>query len=156
MGEFRKANTGGRRNEKPLTEEQKKQAKDYAVSLGMPEDGIYFLEHTRTSYGPETDVLIIGTDVLPLEKRVKVPNSNISWKGALAHELTGHREAELKGLTQPEELLEEVQASIRAARFAEGLSDGERRDLVKDAVDRLRKAGETLRRVKNGLNIDRR
>jgi len=30
------ADTGGRRNEKPLTDEQFSQAKDYAVTLGVP------------------------------------------------------------------------------------------------------------------------
>jgi hypothetical protein len=37
VGDFRQVSTDGRRNEKPLTDEQKKQIKIYAVSLGMPE-----------------------------------------------------------------------------------------------------------------------
>jgi len=50
MNDFRKANTGGRRNEKPLTEEQKKQAEDYAVSLGMPVERIKYSSYSDTGY----------------------------------------------------------------------------------------------------------
>jgi len=52
--------------------------------------------------------------------------------------------------------LNEAQASIRAARFAKGLSNGERLDLVRDAVTRLKKAGISLKSVKNQLFINER
>jgi hypothetical protein len=156
MDDFRPANTGGRRNEKSLTEEQKEQAKTYAVSLGMPEDRIFFLEHENTAYGMNEDILLIGTDVLPLNKISKNPNDNISLKGTIAHEIIGHRDARLKGITQNDNALEEAQASIRAARFAPDLSKKEQMDLLKDAMCRLRDAEMKLRNVKNKLHINKR
>lgn len=38
-----KVNTGGRRNEVPLTEQQFAEVKQYAVSLGMPRRGFIML-----------------------------------------------------------------------------------------------------------------
>lgn len=52
----------------------------------------------------------------------------------------GHREAALAGRTQAIDALEEAQASIRAARFAPGLSSTERVTLLRDGVSRLQTA----------------
>ncbi len=151
------ADTSGRRNEKPLTEEQFNQAKEYAVSLGMPPERIRYSDNSLTGYlGGRVDSLIIGTDVVPLGQRSKNPNNNVSIKGTIAHEMVGHREASLKGFTKSVFAEEEAQASIRAARFAPGLSRGERIDLVKDAIKRLNDAGISLRSVKDNLFIKER
>jgi hypothetical protein len=130
VGDFIRVSTDGRRNEEPLTDGQKEEAKAYAVSLGMPEGRIFFSGNINTAYLPDLDALFIGTDVLPLRERGEDPNSNVSLKGAIAHEVVGHREADLQGRTQPDRLLEDVQASVRAARFAPDLSDIERCDLL--------------------------
>lgn len=156
MDTYNMADTGGLRNEEPLTEEQKKRVINYAVSLGIPEDSIGCSDYFETSYGPGSDILIIGTDVYPLKKRGKNPNSNVSWRGAIAHELIGHREAHLNGSTQSDKLLENVQASIRAARFTPGLEEFERCELLRDAIGRLHKRGAILRSIKHKLNIGRR
>jgi len=152
------ADTGGRRNEKPLTEEQFNQAKDYAVSLGMPSERIRSSDYSPTNYlGGVLDTLTIGTDVLPIGVRSKNPNDNISLKGGIAHEVVGHREADKKGRTISDSVpLNEAQASIRAARFASDLSDRERMDLIRDAITRLRKAGISVRSVKSQMFIDER
>jgi len=151
------ADTSGRRNEKPLTDAQFSQAKEYAVSLGMPPERIEYSDNSLTGYlGGLVDSLIIGTDAVPLGKRSKNPNDNVSIRGAIAHELVGHREASLNGFTKPIFEEEEAQASIRAARFAPGLSRGERIDLVRDAIKRLNKAGMSLRSIKDGLFIKER
>ncbi|MGN1105936.1 MAG: hypothetical protein ACI4RH_04735 [Huintestinicola sp.] len=148
-----KVNTGGRRNEVPLTEEQFAEVKQYAVSLGMPEERIYYVDYDCTGYGCSFDLLRIGTDVFPSSKRQKNANSNISMHGAIAHELIGHRKAALAGKTHPDEVLEEAQASIRAAKFTPGLSYPERITLYRDAVSRLKNNGIKLKDVKNDLYI---
>jgi len=156
MDDFRRANTGGLRNEVPLTEEQKAEAVGYAMFLGMPRDKINIVEHCFTGYAQNWDILTIGTDVLPLGKRTKNPNSNISLKGTIAHEIVGHRDAKCGGFTQTDGLLEEAQASIRAARFAPDLSRIERIDLLKDGIYRLNKRNIRIRSVKNKLHINER
>jgi hypothetical protein len=161
LGGFRRVNTDGQRNEIPLTDEQKEQAKVYAVSLGMPEDMIFFLDNFETGYGTTFDDLVIGTDVLPRHERSKYPNDNVSLKGTIAHEIIGHRDAAIGGFTHPVDDLEETQASIRAARFAPNLSRQERMDLLRDAISRLKpneKRPYTIRLldVKNQLRINER
>jgi hypothetical protein len=155
VGDFRRVDTDGRRNEEPLTEKQKGEAIAYAVALGMPVKNIDIVDG-ETGYLSGFDILAIGTDVLPLGEWSKNPNSNISLKGAIAHEIIGHREAAIKGLAQPIRLLEDVQASIRAARFAPDLSQQERTVLLKDALNRLRREKVRLRDVKNNLHINER
>jgi hypothetical protein len=157
--EFRQVqyvNTNGLRNEETLSQETIKELKDFAVKLGMPEDRIVYSDTNNTSYGEIWDFLVIGTDVLPLKNRTKNPNSNISAKGALGHEIIGHREARFKAKTQNIICLEEAQASIRAARFTPELTFNERADLIRDAVYRLNKNGYKIRDVKDILYINER
>jgi hypothetical protein len=74
-------------------------------------------------------------------------------RGATAHEVVGHRAAELAARTQTEEVLEEAQASIRAGRFAPGLTRAERFTLLRDAVTRLSENGYRIRDVRSQLWI---
>jgi hypothetical protein len=148
-----KVNTGGRRNEKSLTVGQISEVIQYAVSLGMPEERIYYVDYDCTAYGCAFDLLRIGTDVYPSTQHSHNPNSNISMHGAVAHEVIGHRMAALAGKTQDNEIIEEAQASIRAAIFTPDLSNSERITLYRDAVMRLRKGNIKLKDVKRNLYI---
>ena len=158
MSRHSRVATDGLRNEIPLTSFQIEEAVAYAKSLGMPEAAIRYSENMNTSYknlfGQET--LYIGTDVFPAsEFRSNQPaNSRISMRGALAHEIIGHRAAELAGKSQSLNVLEETQASIRAARFAPGLTQTERITLLRDAVTRLRREEIRVREVRGKLWID--
>ena len=145
--------TNGKRNEDDLTPKQISDVIDYAVRLGMPKDRIYYVDYDHTAYGHYYDLLRIGTDVYPLDIRTRNPNDNISYMGAIAHELVGHREAAIKGKTNSNPLIEEVQASIRAARFAPELSQSDRCDLIRDALSRLKKEGLKICDVKDSLFI---
>ena len=148
-----RVSTGGRRNERNLTEDEISKAEEYAVSLGMPAERIYYVDYDFTAYGASFDLLRIGTDVYPSEDRNNVPNSKISMHGAIAHEIIGHRNAALAGRTQTNDILEEAQASIRAAKFTPDLSSSERITLYRDALARLRNNNINLKDVKHTLYI---
>lgn len=149
-----KVNTGGRRNELPLSEEQISEIKSYAVSLGMPEQRIYYVDYDCTGYGASFDLLRIGTDVYPSREYNRGnANSNVSMHGAIAHEIIGHRMAALAGKSQDNEVLEEAQASIRAAKFTPSLDKSERIILYRDAITRLRNNNIKLKDIKNKLHI---
>ena len=148
-----KVNTGGRRNEIPLTDNQFAEVKQYAISLGMPEERIYYVDYDCTGYGCSFDLLRIGTDVFPSKQHQKNANSNISMHGAVAHEIIGHRKAALAEKTHPNEILEEAQASIRAAKFTPDLNDTERITLYRDAITRLKNNDIKLKDIKNDLYI---
>ena len=152
--------TGGLRNEVPLTIQQVLAVEEYAQILGLNSAKIVHLDWMHTAYSSEFDELVIGTDVMP-SPSPSTANSGISMKATLAHEIVGHRDAALRGWTQPKDYilpgftLEEVQASIRGARFAPDLSFHERVQLLKDAIERLQNRIH-IRTVTNKLHITER
>ena len=77
-------------------------------------------------------------------------------KASIAHEIVGHYESWLRGTVQQDRVLDEVQASIRAARFAEALTDEERDALMQDAFFRLKKAGLSFEEIQHQLDIEER
>jgi hypothetical protein len=158
--ELLKVNTGGKRGEVPLTDIQKEEMLGYVKKIApdLPEDRIRFVDQRElnTAYGPNWDLLNIGTDVMPASNAglgTRAANSRMSWRGALAHELVGHREAALAGKAQAVGALEEAQASIRAARYGSDLSQAERYTLLRDGIMRLHNAGIKVREVKDLLHI---
>jgi hypothetical protein len=150
------------RNSEPLTELQKAEAVSYAKSLGATDDMIQISNNMNTSYGNMfgRELLYIGSDVLQGTGKVSgiTANSRISMKGAIAHELVGHRNAALAGRafdisTARGLMLEEAQASIRAAKFAPGLTKIERYTLLRDGIARLKKQGVQIKEVRDLLWI---
>src|SRR5687767_8073384 len=94
-------NTGGKRGELPLTDTQQAAILAYVRQCAFPEDRVRFVDHTElnTAYGPSFDILHIGSDVMPgpMGGGTRSANARITWRGAVAHELIGHREAALAG-----------------------------------------------------------
>ncbi len=155
-----RVDTGGLRNENPLTVEQVSAVKDYAKVLGMDSAKIIHMDWMHTAYSKAFDEMIIGTDVIP-SANPTTANSGLSMKATVAHEIVGHRDAALKGWTQPKDYIlpdhttEEIQASVRAARFAPDLTDTERWRLLRDAIERL-PAGFHIRDIKDMIHITER
>ena len=163
-------NTQGKRNDLPLTKEQYDELVLYVKRLGFPEENIvpYNVDcsfETGLLYGER---LYINNDALPSNIPSNDPNSLISGKGAMAHEIIGHYETILKGTaftTQTYDAsgavkidfynlaLDEAQASIRAGRFAPDLTLEERLTLIKDGIMRLKKQGIKIREIKDILDI---
>ena len=153
--QLKMAETGGHRGERPLTKKEKTEVIKCAVQYGMPKEMITFSDGVYTAYGEYFDRLYIGTDVMPGENPISA-NEKISMRGAIAHELAGHRDAHLKGRTQENAVYEEIQASIRGARFGIGLTNEERYILLRDAAERAHKNGLRLRDIKGRLYINER
>ena len=158
--------TGGLRGELPLKNSQKEQILQYIklIESGAPKKvGIIRWVDERqlnTGYSPGFELLQIGSDVMPATLSrgtgTLTANTRLTWKGSIAHELVGHREAALAMKTQLESPQEEAQASIRAAFFAPSLTNTERYTLLRDAITRLNKAGLSIRQVKHLLHINKR
>lgn len=145
------------RNSEPLSKETINECFSYATSLGMPEERIKYSDNYYTSYSPMFDILLIGTDVLP-NPDAKTINGQLSMRSAIAHEVVGHREAGLRGLSKfsKDDPRDEAQASIRAARFAPGLTQEDRNMLIMDALTRLKNGGYKLKDIKATLDINER
>lgn len=113
------------------------------------------------------EILLINNDVLPTNLPTTNPNSLVSGKGTIAHEIVGHYESALKGTSFNQydlvnnqlvsnsynAALDEAQASIRAARFAPDLTYGERAILIRDGLTRLKHEGLKINDVRELLDI---
>ena len=151
--ELRMVNTGGLRNDIPLTSDQMEEVLQIAEELGLPRSKVRFTAG-ETGYLEAWDVLFVGTDVLPGTSSARA-NSRVSMRGALGHEIVGHRMAGRAGASFPaRSLLDEVQASVRAARHTPGLTSTERITLLRDAAERLRAKGFRWRDVRDKLYLD--
>ncbi|MBQ7767566.1 MAG: hypothetical protein IJ403_01635 [Oscillospiraceae bacterium] len=155
-----KIDTGGRRNEKPLTESQLAKAKESARVQGYDGD-IFYRDTSSTSFHAFQEYgepgafhyLVIGTDAYPNLNARGDAVERISLNGCMAHEVVGHYNAWKHGTTQTSVPLEEAQASIRASKFGIGLTDKERAILLADGMNRLKDAGIKYDDVKHELDI---
>ena len=157
---MKKVNTDGKRNELKLTYEQRKECLEYVELLGFKHD-VSFSECSNTAFvssreGDRYCRLVIGTDVYPSENATISPNEQISYRGAIAHEIVGHYEAWLGNFECENSFIDEAQASIRAARFANGLIKSERIILIKDGLNRLNSANIKLHDARKYMNIEKR
>lgn len=158
-GIIKEINTNGKRNELELSNEQVEECIEYSRKLGFKDD-ICYSNYSNTAFvgsieGERYCRLVIGTDVYPSQNPITV-NSAISNKGALAHEIIGHYEAWKNGFTNDNAVLEEAQASIRAARYADDLDKTERYLLIRDALTRLKNNNIKLKDAKQKMYIDKR
>jgi uncharacterized Zn-binding protein involved in type VI secretion len=157
-GRFRRVGTGARRGEAALTAAQKAELEEYIAKCGAPENVRWVDDvELNTAYGANFDLLNVGSDVMPAPSGLtNLPaNSRVSAKGAIAHELIGHREAALAGRSQADDFLEEAQASFRASRHAPDLTPAERATLWEDGMDRLAAGGHNFDDVVDQLWLDR-
>ena len=157
--------TGGLRGELPLTNFQKEKILEYIKLIESKASKKVMSRwvderQLNTAYSPGLELLHIGSDVMPATllkgQGTLTANTRLTWKASIAHELVGHRESALADKTQSQLPLEEAQASIRAARFAPGLTSTERYTLLRDAISRLYKAKIKIRQVKRLLHINNR
>jgi hypothetical protein len=157
-GKFRRVGTGAKRGEAPLTAAQKAELEDYIAKCGAP-DNVRWVDNMElnTAYGANFDLLNVGSDVMPAPSGLaNLPaNSRVSAKGAIAHELIGHREAALAGKSQADDFLEEAQASFRASKHAPDLTPAERATLWEDGLDRLKAGGHNYDDVIDRLWLDK-
>ncbi len=153
-----KVSTGGIRNEKPLSQDQIQACTDYAKELGFAGD-ISYSDYSHTAFVCSTEGerycrLVIGTDAYPSDHGNTV-NGKLSYRAAIAHEVVGHYEA-WNGDFSLEGDLDEAQASIRAGRFAAGLTDSDRTMLYRDGLTRLKHSKIKLKDARKQMRIDRR
>ena len=118
-----------------------------AETIGIPTEYLRFNDPDArgTSYNPFDDIIDIKGNIFP-DKNSPHPRDVMSVKAVLAHEFYGHRPYKEQYLEEFERGLsketwnDEFRASYRAALDSPGLSDGERRSLILDAIERASEA----------------
>lgn len=150
-------NTKGLRGEAPLTEKQIMEIRGYAKKYRITDKHIIFKsnddQETSNSLLFGLDLLYINTDIMPAANP-RTANSSVTWQGAIAHELEGHRAAALSGNDHADLLIEEVQASMRASIFGKYLTPNERQILKMDTMEILQKAHVKFNDIKHKLWLE--
>ena len=150
--------SGGHRREPSETEFE--DAVNYAESIGRERYRPFGIEEPTISANNDLPTGMIdglrsinlGSDLAPASDvsglaSIDIANAQVSVRGAVAHEMVGHWEAFLAGLNREQDfvnpthgrLIEEAQASFRAALNAPNLTNGERITLTRDALSRMQR-----------------
>jgi hypothetical protein len=145
-----KRNKDGRRYNRHhfLTEDEIEIVLYMADSIGIPaydEDVLIFNEYEKTAYHGDygdDDFVAIAGDIFP-DLDSDHPTDLLTIKAVLAHEWYGHRS--FKGThLPPGHWMDECRASYYASIITPNLDDNERRGLILDAKERIKKAGKDI------------
>ena len=125
-----------------LTEDEISKLKEEAKSIGIPVEKLLFNQGRQTGFRDRDAMIYIRGDVLPDMNSVAA-RDRMSSRAVLAHEYYGHYK------NHPSEYprgywMDEFRASYDAAVNAPNLSSEDRRNLMLDAYDRAKEAGETI------------
>ncbi|WP_179197414.1 putative Ig domain-containing protein [Stenotrophomonas rhizophila] len=145
-GLLRKLGERGVRNEERLTPDQEAQVFQHINELGLdPND--FHISSRVSLYSDMLDAVMIGPDAFPGKVRTtKGVFETMTPRAVVAHE-AGHMLTSRAGTAfEPGSLLDEVGASL-AGRRLPGLNGVERFQLLRDAVERSRLEGRSLRDV---------
>jgi hypothetical protein len=136
----------GVRYQGPLTSDQQAQILRHIDEMGL--DRSDFLIHSRVSaYSDMVDKVFLGPNVFPAPEEARLGGTvfeRLTARSVIAHE-AGHMIATRTGAAlEAGSLMDEVQASM-IGRELPGLSDLEKYQLLRDAEERARAAGTSLR-----------
>ena len=125
-----------------LTDDEIASIQTEADAIGIPDGILRFNKGGRTGFRDEDMRISIRGDVLPDTLGI-TPRDTMSVRAVLAHEYYGHYK------NHPSEYphgywMDEFRASYDAAINAPNLSSEDRRNLMLDAYDRAKEAGETI------------
>lgn len=125
-----------------LTEEEIARLKEEAVSIGIPLEKLIFNRGTQTGFRDRDAMIYVRGDVLP-DLRSVIARDRMSSRAVLAHEYYGHC-GNHPSEYEPGDWRDEFRASYDAAVHTPNLTDEERAQLMIDAYDRAKEAGEFI------------
>lgn len=102
------------------------------------------VQNMQTGYYDELDEIILNRGVLPSADTSLSARDMMSSKAVIAHEYYGHRSFRNTRLKQ-EDWRDEFRASYTAAIKTPNLSDEDRQLLMRDALDRAKEAGVSIK-----------
>jgi len=138
---------GSVRNTDALSTEQISQVRKMAGQIGVGPSDIQFVRST-SAYSDAFDKILIGPNVLPSSASTisRSVLNRMTPRAVVAHE-AGHMITTRAGKSLPGgTLLDEVQASL-VGRQLSGLSNVEKMQLLRDAVERARESGTRVREL---------
>lgn len=139
---------GGRKSKFiKLTEAEKDFIIKEAKAIGIDEKYIRFRDCRATGYDTEKDLIFVSSQIFPAQDDSPIARDRMTVRAVLAHEYYGHRANRNTSLPR-NNWIDEFRASYRGAQKCSNLTDEERADLVRDAYDRAKEAGVTVKLTK--------
>lgn len=136
---------GGRKSKFiKLTEAEKDFIIKEAKAIGIDEKYIRFRDYRATGYDTEKDLIFVSSQIFPAQDDSPIARDRMSVRAVLAHEYYGHRANRTTSIHK-DHWIDEFRASYRGAQKCSNLTDEERADLVRDAYDRAKEAGVTVK-----------
>lgn len=139
---------GGRKSKFiKLTETEKDFIIKEAKAIGIDAKYIRFRDYQATGYNERHNLIYVSSQVFPASDDSPIARDRMSVRAVLAHEYYGHVKNR-NTIIPNKHWIDEFRASYRAAQNCVGLSDEDRADLVRDAYDRAKEAGVTVKLTK--------
>lgn len=139
---------GGRKSKFiKLTEAEKDFIIKEAKAIGIDEKYIRFRDCRATGYDDEDNLIYVSSQIFPAQDDSPIARDRMSVRAVLAHEYYGHMANRNTSLPR-NNWIDEFRASYRGAQKCSNLTDEERADLVRDAYDRAKEAGVTVKLTK--------
>ena len=143
--EFRKMANGGRKSQFiKLTDNDRQYIIKEAKAIGIESNYIGFRDYRPTGYNSEKNIIFVSSQVFPANDDSPMSRDRMSVRAVLAHEYYGHKVNRNTVIPQGH-WIDEFRASYRAAQKCPNLSQEERADLLRDAIDRAKEAGIAIK-----------
>lgn len=151
--ELREMANGGRKSQfVKLTDKDKQYIIKEAKAIGIDEKHIVFIDGVQTAFREGINKIIISSQIYPSADDSSVARDRMSVRAVLAHEYYGHY-SNRNTKIPPGHWLDEFRASYRAAQKCPNLSDEDRSLLMRDALDRAKEAGVSIKITKTVRRI---
>lgn len=139
---------GGRKSKFiKLTETEKDFIIKEAKAIGIDEKYLRFRDYSVTGYDEKKNLIYVSSQIFPSRDDSPIARDRMSVRAVLAHEYYGHMANRNTSLPR-NNWIDEFRASYRGAQKCSNLTDEERADLVRDAYDRAKEAGVTVKLTK--------
>ncbi|WP_307770649.1 hypothetical protein [uncultured Phascolarctobacterium sp.] len=139
---------GGRKSKFiKLTDVEKDFIIKEAKAIGIDKKYLRFRDYRATGYDEEDDLIYVSSQIFPAQDDSPIARDRMSVRAVLAHEYYGHMANRNTSLPR-NNWIDEFRASYRGAQKCSNLTDDERADLVRDAYDRAKEAGVTVKLTK--------
>lgn len=146
--QVREMANGGRKSQfVKLTDENKQYIIKEAKAIGIEKKHLVFADGVRTAYREDVNKIFVSSQVFPSPDDSSIARDRMSVRAVLAHEYYGHYKNKNTSIPS-NHWIDEFRASYRAAQRCPNLSDEDRSLLMRDALDRAKEAGVSIKITK--------
>ena len=127
-----------------LTEVEKDFIIKEAKAIGIDKKYLCFRDYRATGYNDELNLIFVSSQIFPSQDGSQIARDRMSVRAVLAHEYYGHK-AHRNTSLEMGSWQDEFRASYFGAKNCQFLSADEKADLIRDALNRAKEAGQQIK-----------